>query len=317
MRLNFTISSTNAIALAKMLSYAKNLWKKGELIYLYCKDDSIQFYPDPGDISDNIYGKIELYPITKEDDPDRLGFMKEFEIKSKAPESKILLCFHNFGQFFDVIRSFSAYGNDISFSLKKEVDREVEIFRVRCKSDNSDDEIFDKVQVEVCQYELDTKSPKEIKQKETMIILNEMETSIFFTNFYEKISTLFPLFAHSEYNGDCVALTFSILEPEDEEKTSLQITLDMGGYESKNEIKVPKIDDALHPSVIKISDDYNLGDEISTKVGYAHFLKMFKIVRCKGTMMIEITDQDSIALNYDFEDCKSAKIYVTCTGVIE
>ena len=78
MKLNFKLSSGNALALLKFFSFMANIWKKGQRIFLQFTPGIIIIFPDSSDIIDHLYGRITLYPVAMEEGPINMGFMKEY-----------------------------------------------------------------------------------------------------------------------------------------------------------------------------------------------------------------------------------------------
>ena len=67
------------------------------------------------------------------------------------------------------------------------------------------------------------------------------------------------------------------------------------------------------PDIQDCNGEHNLepGESIEISIDYFTFTKVFKVLKSRGNMMIGINQNDSLALNYKFEECKSADIFLT------
>jgi len=239
MKLSFSMSWVNASSLIKIFSFMNGVWKKGNMIYMLFSDDLITIYPDPTDEFSKVYGRIQLYPISKEGSSLTKGFMSKYTCKTKSEgNNDILLSPIKMSEFTEALKAMVLYKTDIEFKLKKGIVDGTDggYLLIQCSHENEANTLKDKVKVEtVFEHEL---HPKEFDNKQHQFSLDEMLTSIVFKNFYDNLislkTTSFSSFESSPPDDtDEVSLQFFLSNLE-EGKSQLSIKLSSDIYESES-----------------------------------------------------------------------------------
>ena len=230
------------------------------------------------------------------------------------------------------------YNNDINFKLRQSEVWEgiVKFLEISCNTYQDSNSIVDKVFVET-HYDEDLFA-SEIDDRENEFLLNELETSVIFSNFYEHLTTLVTA-SSSSFNtrghfdpDDTVTLKFKIqeelqeeLKEDDEEKGGklIKIKFSSNEYESETLIDLSNVSrhaknsSRFNNCQVQSSDSFEGERSIDITMKYINFLKIFKILKCKGSMTVGVSNNESLALKYNLDDCCSASIFLMWNRIVE